>query len=145
MKGLFFTLSVLFLLTGCKTSEQTITNTTPLGKRYAIGKGGGINGIYNEFILSENGKVHKYDFNYDREVYFKDLGKADLIYFLERIEALSLEGIEMTEPGNRTFYVDVRIGKTSINKVVWGNYNFHPDQELIDFHKELYEKMSTWD
>ncbi len=145
MKGLFFTLSVIILLLGCKTPEQIKAETPPSGKRYAIGQGGGFNGNYTEFILSETGKVHKYDFNYDREVFFKDLGKADLIYFLEKIENLSIEGIEMNEPGNRTFYIDVRIGKTSINKIVWGHYNFHPDQELVDLHKELYDKLSTWD
>lgn len=145
MKGLIFTLSVIIVLTGCKSSEQIKADAPPTGKRYAIGQGGGYSGVYSEFILSENGKVHKYDFNYEREVFFKDLGKADLIYFLERIEALSIEGIEMNEPGNRTFYIDVRIGKTSINKITWGNYNFNPDKELIDFHKEIYEKLSTWD
>ncbi len=145
MKGLFFTLSVIILLFGCKTPEQIKADTPPTGKRYAIGRGGGFNGVYTEFILSENGKVHKYDFNYDREVFFKDLEKADLIYFLDKIETLSLEGLEMNEPGNRTFYIDLRIGKTSINKVVWGSYNFHPDEELVNFHKEIYQKLSTWD
>jgi hypothetical protein len=145
MKGLFFTLTVIILLFGCKSAEQVKADTPPKGKRYAIGQGGGFTGDYSEFILSENGKVHKYDFNYDREVYFKDLEKADLIYFLEKIETLSLEGIEMNEPGNRTFYIDVRIGKTSINRVVWGHPNFNPDQELVDFHQEIYKKISTWD
>jgi hypothetical protein len=145
MKGLLFTLSLVILLFGCKTPEQIKADTPPAGKRYAIGQGGGFNGNYTEFILSENGKVHKYDFNYDREVFFKQLNKFDLSYFLEKIESLSLEGIEMNEPGNRTFYIDLRIGKTSINKVVWGNYNFNPDQELVDFHKEIYEKISSWD
>ena len=145
MKGLFFTLSVVFILLGCKSAEQIKAETPPSGKRYAIGQGGGINRNFTEFILSENGKVHKYDFDYDREVFFKDLSKVDLAYFLEKIETLSLEGVEMNEPGNKTFYIDVRIGKTSINKVVWGNYNFHPDQELIDFYQEIYQKVSTWD
>ena len=145
MKGLFFTLSVIIVLMGCKSSEQITADTPPTGKRYAIGQGGGFNGVYSEFILSENGKVHKYDFDYDREVFFKDLSPVDLAYFLEKIEALSLDGIAMNEPGNNTFYIDVRIGKTSLNKVVWGNYNFQPNQELVDFHKEIYQKLSTWD
>ena len=144
MKGLLFTLTVIILLFGCKTPAQIKADTPPAGKRYAIGQGGGFNGNYTEFILSENGKVHKYDFTYDREVFFKELNPLDLSYFLEKIESLSLEGIEMNEPGNQTFYIDVRIGKTSINKVVWGHYNFNPDQELIDFHQEIYAKLSTW-
>jgi len=145
MKGLFFTLSVVFLLFGCKTSKETHANKLPEGKRYAIGQGGGFTGNYSEFILSENGQVHKYDFKYDREVYFKDLKKADLIYFLEKIEELGLEGLEMNYPGNMSKYIDVRYGRNSINKIVWGHYNYRPDEELVKLHQEMYEIMSKWD
>ena len=82
MKGLFFSLSVVILMFGCKTSEQVKSDTIPKGKRYAIGQGGGFTGDYTEFILSENGKVHKYDFKYDREVYFKDLSKVVVVVLL---------------------------------------------------------------
>ena len=145
MKGLLFTLSVLFFLSGCKTAEQIKADTTPTGKRYAIGQGGGFNGNYTEFILSENGKVHKYDFNYDREVYFKALNKADLNYFLEKIETFGLEGVELNHPGNMSYYIEIRDGKTSINKIVWGNFNYYPDKELVDFHKELFEELKKWE
>ncbi|MBL4670037.1 MAG: hypothetical protein HRT73_08095 [Flavobacteriales bacterium] len=145
MKGLFFNLTVMILLFGCKTAEEVKADTTLTGKRYAIGQGGGFTGKYSEFILSEDGKVHKYDFNNGREVFFKDLNKSDLVYFLEKIEALGLEGMELNQPGNITKYIDVRIGKTSINKIVWGNYQYNADQELKDFHKELYDKLKDWD
>ena len=78
-------------------------------------------------------------------MFFKDLNKSDLVYFLEKIEALGLEGMELNQPGNITKYIDVRIGKTSINKIVWGNYQYNADQELKDFHKELYDKLKDWD
>ena len=145
MKGLFFTLSVIILLIGCKSVEQIEADAPPVGKRYAIGQGGGFTGVYSEFILSENGKVHKYDFKYDREVFFKDLKKVDLVYFLEKIEELGLEGMEMNHPGNMTKYIDVRYGRNSINKIVWGHPNFRPDQELVKLHEEMYEILSKWD
>ncbi len=144
MRGLISVLFVVILFS-CKTVEEVKSATTPQGKRYAVGQGGGFTGEYTEFILSENGKVHKYDFRYDREVYFKDIEKIDLNYFLEKIEELSLEGIEMNNPGNMTYYIDVRIGKTSINKIVWGSYNFNPDKELTDLHKELFDKLKEWE
>lgn len=145
MPRLIYTCSILIVLLSCKTAEEVKSDKTPQGKRYAIGQGGGFTGDYTEFILSEDGKVHKYDFKNDREVYFKDLGKADLIYFMEQIESLSLEGIEMNQPGNMSYYIDVRIGRTSINKIVWGNYNYYPNKELTNFHKELYNKLKDWD
>lgn len=145
MKGLIFSLSVVIVLLSCKTVKELDTTKTQQGKRYAIGQGGGFTGNYSEFILSENGKVHKYDFKYDREVYFKDLKKADLIYFLEKIEGLGLEGMEMNNPGNMSKYIDVRDGRNSINKIVWGHPSFAPDEEMVKLHQEMYDILSKWD
>ena len=145
MKKLFYIFSILLILVSCKTAEEVKSNTPPTGKRYAIGQGGGFTGEFLEFILSENGQVHKYDYKYDREVYFKDLKKIDLVYYLEKLEALSLEGMEINAPGNMTYYIDVRVGKTSLNKVTWGSYNYNPDKELVNFHKELFDKLKEWD
>ena len=135
----------LLLLFSCKTAEEVKSDTLPQGKRYAIGQGGGFTGDYTEFILSENGKVHKYDFKYDREVYFKDLSKVDLIYFLEKIKPLSLEGIEMNQPGNMSYYIDIRIGRTSINKLTWGSYKYNPNEEIVELHRELFNKLKEWE
>ncbi len=141
MKKIFYILSVVVIFVGCKPAEPTTENTANT-KRYAIGKGGGFTGAYTEYILEENGKVYKYDFNYDREVFIKNLEKSDLIYFLNRIEELGLEGIEINQPGNMSYYIDVRTGKTSINKITWGANLFYPPNELVDFHKELFNKLA---
>lgn len=114
-------------------------------KRYAIGKGGGFTGDYTEYILNENGKVYKYDYKYDREVYYKTLGKADLIYFLEQIEALGLEGIDINQPGNISYYIDVRIGQESQNKIVWGDHQYYPPKNLTEFHKEIFAKLAEFE
>jgi hypothetical protein len=140
MKGIFYTLTVVFFIFSCKPVDQV--NTISNIKRYAIGKGGGFTGAYSEFILEENGKVYKYDFKYDREVFIKNLEKVDLIYFLNKINNLALEGIEINEPGNISYYIDVRYGKSSLNKIVWGKNLYYPPNELVNFHKELFDKLS---
>lgn len=114
-------------------------------KRYAFGKGGGFTGEYTEFIFNENGKVYKYDYKYDREVFYKTLDKADLNYFLEEIEELGLEGIDINSPGNRTFYIDIRIGQQSLNKIVWGDPQFYPPKNLVDFHQEVFKKLAEFE
>lgn len=145
MKGLILSLSVVLILFSCKTTEQNSANKLPEGKRYAFGQGGGFTGNFSEFILSENGQVHKYDFKYDREVFFKDLEKVDLIYFLEKVEELGLEGMEVNQPGNMNKYIDVRYGRNSINKIVWGHPNYRMDEEIDKLHQEMYEILSKWD
>ena len=140
MRAFFFT-SILLTLLSCVSSE-TLNSENDHMKRYAFGKGGGFTGDYTEFILNENGKIYKYDYKYDREVFYKDLNKADLNYFLEEIEKLSLDGIEMNSPGNISYYIDVRIGKSSINKIVWGDPRYYPAQAIVDLNKEAFSKLS---
>ncbi len=142
MNKTIYIFSILIIMFGCKTSEEVKSETNKTNKRYAIGQGGGFTGDYKEFILNEDGKVYKYDFKYDREVYVKDLVKADLIYFMEKIQGLGLDGIELNQPGNMSYYIDVRIGKTSVNKIIWGAHNQYPPSNLVDFHKELFAKLS---
>ena len=38
----------------------------------------------------------------------------------------------MNHPGNMSKYIDVRDGRNSINKIVWGHYNFHPDEDGVN-------------
>ena len=144
MKQLIFTLSIVLIFISCKPTEQIKTDTNYI-KRYALGQGGGFTGDYSEFILAGDGKVYKYDFKYDREVYYKDLDKADLIYFMNKIETLGLEGIDINEPGNMSYYIEIRMNKTSLNKITWGKNLYYPPNNLVDFHQELFKKLSELD
>lgn len=143
MRSSFF-ICMCILLLGCVTPNDTTTANSNV-KRYAVGKGGGFTGDYTEYILNEDGKVYKYDFKYDREVFYKELDKVDLNYFLEKIDDLALDGIDINEPGNMNYYIDVRIGKNSINKILWGANLYYAPKEIIDFHKELYNKLKEFE
>lgn len=143
MRSGFFMLLII-ILASCVSSES-LENENNDVKRYAFGNGGGFTGEYVEFIFNENGKVYKYDYKYDREVFYKTLNKADLIYFLEEIDKLSLEGIDINSPGNRTFYIDIRIGQQSLNKIVWGDPQFYPPKNLVDFHQEVFKKLAEFE
>ncbi|MCO6499194.1 MAG: hypothetical protein J5I47_02320 [Vicingus serpentipes] len=146
-----FFLAVLFcfFIIGCSNSEslkqtspkQTIQPTNNL-RRYAVGKGGGFTGVYEEYILAEDGKVFKRDFNYDREVFIKQLSPVDVNYFIEQLELLGIEGESIDEPGNMNYYIEIREGKLSVNKVLWGSNAYNPPNKLVDFHKELFKKLA---
>lgn len=152
LKGVFFTILILSgLINGCKNSA---TITERIGDvlegeseliRYAVGKGGGFTGDYQEYILAEDGKVYKRDFNYDREVFTKQLSEEDLQYFLGRINQLDLDGISIFEPGNMSYYIEIREGELSLNKILWGNNTYYPPKELEVFHEELFKKLAAWE
>ena len=143
MKVLFYPFLFLILI-GCISSSNLNTENSN-EKRYAFGKGGGFTGDYTEFILNENGKVYKYDYKYDREVFYKNLAKVDLDYFLTKIDDLGLDGIDINEPGNLSYYIDLRIGQNSINKIVWGARQYYAPKELITFHDEAFKKLAEFE
>ncbi len=147
-KTLLITLIAVCII-ACKTTATTTNNNANSTKvinnerKYCVGKGGGFTGNYEEYILYENGKVYKRDFNYDREIYVKQLPEQDLNYFLDKAEQLGLEGVAINEPGNISTYIEIKEGNLTINKIVWGANLYYPPQELIDFHKELFDKLSA--
>jgi len=143
----FFVLVHLLIFSGCKTTQQSASSyenefAASDTKKYAVGKGGGFTGSYEEYIVYENGKVYKRDFNYEREIYLKQLSEIDLNRVLERINNLSLEGIEIDKPGNLTSYIEIREANYSINKIVWGANLYYPPEDLVNFHKFLFELLS---
>ncbi len=150
LMNLMVSFSVLFI--GCKNDAATLPErignflegSSEL-KRYAVGKGGGFTSDYQEFVLCEDGKVYKRDFNYDREVFTKQLSEEDLQYFLKRIEKLNLDGISIEKPGNMSYYIEIREGKLSLNKIVWGLNTYYPPKELELFHEELFKKLAAFE
>lgn len=136
----YFAIISLIFFTSCKSLPQ---NTTTTVKRYAVGQGGGFTGAYTEFSFSDDGKVYKRDFNYERDVFVKQLAESDLKYFLNQIIELGLATFELNVPGNMSKYIEIRDGETSQNKIVWGANNYNPPQKIVDFHQELYKKLSA--
>ena len=127
--------------TGCQSLIETEHTKDDHQYKIAVGKGGGFTGVYEEFILREDGKVFKRDFNYDREVFTKDLGEVDHQYFWGKKDELGLEGFEFNHPGNITTYIELRQGTISLNKISWGANSYYPPDEFIKFHKELTKKL----
>ncbi len=133
-------LLVCGFILSCKSLPQNTPTTT---KRYAVGQGGGFTGAYVEYSFSDDGKVYKRDFKYDRDLFIKQLSDADLHYFLNKVEELGLATFEINAPGNMSTYFEIRDGETSINKIIWGATNYYPPNNLVDFHQELFKKLSA--
>lgn len=140
-----------FVFIGCKNNEQTASNhpketpTKDYSLKYCVGKGGGFTGDYEEFMLYENGKVYKRDFTYNRDVFRKQLTDAERDYFLEKINEMGFEGMDINQPGNMSYYFKVKQGEQTINTIVWGAHSYYPDKKLEAFHKEFFEKLAALD
>lgn len=140
---------VSFVFVNCKNSKNTTEQQpkTTMQKdnnlKYCVGKGGGFTGAYEEFMLYENGKVYKRDFVYERDVFKKQLTEAERSYFLEKINEIGLEGLDINQPGNMSYYFKVKQGEQTINTILWGANSYYPDKKLEAFHKEFFEKLSA--
>ena len=128
----------IMLFTGC----ASLPEANPIVKHYCVGQGGGFTGEYVEFSFSEDGKVYKRDFVYDRDVYYKDLSPIDLEYFINQIKQSGVETIEINRPGNISKYIEIREKGTTLNKTIWGAQNYSPPKDIVQLFKELYSKLS---
>ncbi len=128
---------------GTDTKNTTKTNNSEM--KYCVGRGGGFTGDFEEYILYENGKVYKRDFVYERDVFYKQLSALDTEYLLNKIDELSLYGEDINHPGNMSYYLEVRQGNNTINKIIWGAHSYYPPKELEAFHKEFFEKLRQQD
>ncbi len=145
MKKLIFSICIILIgLFSCKNSE-TVTKTDTTLQKIAVGKGGGFTGAYTEFLLQEDGKVFKKDFKYDRDVFTKTITKEELSYFWNKMEALNLDGVEINKPGNISTYIEIKEGDLSIDKIIWGANSYYPPSNIVEFHKELFKKLSAVD
>lgn len=135
---LFSSIALIIVFNAC----ASLPEAAPFIKRYCVGQGGGFTGDYTEFSFSDDGKVYKRDFVYDRDVYYKDLAPADLEYFVNQITELGLEYEEINQPGNISKYIEIREKESSKNKITWGAPNFNPPEPIEKLFKELYKKLS---
>ena len=63
-----------------------------------------------------------------------------MIYRRNTINAFTLN-----QPGNISYYIEVRVDKTSLNKITWGANLYYPPNNLVSFHKELLDKLKELD
>ena len=151
IQKIIFVIITIIVLGACKSTTNTTEKQPKISVqkdnslKYCVGKGGGFNGTYEEFMLYENGKVYKRDFVYERDVYRKQLTEAELNYFLEKINEMGLEGMDINQPGNMSYYFKVKQGEQTINTIVWGSHSYYPDKKLEAFHKEFFEKLASLD
>lgn len=142
---IFIFLSIFFSCSSTKSSTDTTssnkTKTNNSEMKYCVGRGGGFTGDFEEYILYENGKVYKRDFIYERDVFYKELSVLDTEYFLNKIDELSLYGEDINKPGNMSYYLEIRQGNNTINKIIWGAHSYYPPKKLEAFHKEFFEKL----
>ena len=128
MKKLFNLLSLIAITIGF--SFCTPKNYTPVDypkSQITFGNGGGITGMVKEYTLLENGAIFtKANVGAEYEA-FKKVDSKVVKQLFNNIEFLNLEDVQLNEPGNRYYFIQLK-GKDLDHNITWGGSKDVPRQ-----------------
>lgn len=110
--------------------------TTKTYRSFTIGKGGGITGKYDIYLVKENGEVYKVSEAQSEEL-IKKIDKKQITDIFSQFEQLKITGDTFSKPGNMTSFIRY----TADNKtyeIKWGSPGAVPPQKYVDFFNKVW-------
>ena len=118
MKKYLTFLLVIFIFS-CKS--------VPENQQITVASGGGVTGVWHEYILKADGQLLHKASNEDSATVVKTLSKSKTKNFFKQIEALKLSEKEAGEPGNMSYTVQFSERKKFSHKVQWADKKMPTD------------------
>lgn len=114
----------LLLLTCCCSfcTQKVYTPVDYTKGQIIFGSGGGITGAVQENVLLENGAMFSKENLNTEYMATKKLDKNVVQQMFSNIEFLNLPNIEMNEPGNRYYFLQIK-DKDLDHRIVWSGKN----------------------
>lgn len=133
-------LQILLIISflSCSTSKET-TNTLQSIK---FGNGGGITGQVTEYTINESGCVFLSASPTDESNKIGCFSSSEMKDIHKNLEETDLSSINLNEPGNIYYFIELIYDKNS-HKIVWGKNNQAPPQPVKDTYKYLNDKINT--
>jgi len=132
MKKIYLFILSIFCF-GCKT--YTIDQLPE--KQVVFGKGGGITGAVDRFILLENGQLFKQNSLLKDTITLPKVKRRVARNYFTQVENLQLDSIQINQPGNRYYYLGYK-DAAGHQKATWGANDFEPPVEL----KTLFDSLN---
>jgi len=136
MKKIFnflFLLSLTICFSFCTNKNYTPADY-PKGQ-ITFGNGGGITGAVKEFTVLENGAMFsKANMGAEYEA-LKKIDSKMVDQLFNNIKFLKINDIQLNEPGNRYYFIQVK-GKDTDHKITWGGGKDVP-KNLTTFYNIL--------
>ena len=142
MRLLIIAIAFATVVFSCKTRQKDATQPKKMEKKIQydfsilFGSGGGFTGMYDDYVLKPNGKLYKLD-EENPDQLLKTIEEEELELIFSKTKKLSLETLEVNEPGNITNYLGIK-GQGKEHKIVWGN----PGVPIPDNVMEVYTKLN---
>lgn len=115
MKHSLLLILVLLLFTDFKQVSKKPSNTIEI----RFGKGGGITGLYEKYLLSKNGVLWKYSESNNTKKLIKTIPKTKHNYIIKKISSKGLQSINLNEAGNMNSYIELSKGLKVFKRFQW--------------------------
>ncbi|APQ17692.1 hypothetical protein [Maribacter hydrothermalis] len=121
-------------LISCKSQQFTLDNLPD--KQLVFGKGGGVTGAVDTYVLLENGQLFHTNSLTKIEEELKKVSDDYTEEFFGKLEGLQLNNVDFNHPGNVYYFIeDVNADERA--KVVWGSF----EHGVNPVYKELYDNL----
>ena len=130
---LLFLLILASTFSFCKVKKYTPVDY-PKGQ-IIFGSGGGFAGTVTEYVLLENGQLFTKKSLEGEYQNVKKLERNVVKQMFNNISFLKIEEVELNEPGNMYYYLQIK-NKNSDHRIVWGGSQPAP-KEIKNFYNTL--------
>lgn len=122
----------------CKPQQFTVENLPD--KQLVFGRGGGITGAVDTYILLENGQLFHTNSITKKSEELKKVGKAKTQELFNQLEAIQLGDIDFNHPGNMYYFIE-DVSEAGSKKVVWGNKDYQVEPLCKILYTNLIEQL----
>lgn len=125
-------------LVSCKSQQFSLDNLPD--KQLVFGKGGGITGAVDTYVLLENGQLFYTNTITKKSEELEKVGKAKTKEFFDQLETLKLGSMDFNHPGNIYYFIE-DAGEDGNKKVVWGSNDYEVDPLCKTLYTNLVEQL----
>ena len=123
---------IFLALFSCKAQKDMISPNDC----FTIGSGGGVTGIYFEYLVCGNGEVKEFDFNLKEYRSHSIIDKKNLHHFFDEFKKINFDDHGKQHPGNYNYYL-IKYDSDQRKKILWGDRKYKMDENIVKFYDEL--------
>ena len=110
---------LLILVFLCFTNFKQVSKKSINSIEIRFGKGGGITGLYEKYLLSKNGVLWKYSEYDSTKNLIKTIPKTKHNYIIKKTSNKALQLIKLNEAGNMNSFIELSKGLKVFKRFQW--------------------------
>ena len=133
-RTLVFSILLFSALLGCKSPRYSFDELPD--KQLVFGKGGGMAGMVDTYILLQNGQLFHHNSVTELTEELQPLSKKEASAYFMGIDELGLSEIDFYHPGNSYYFLE-EVNENQRHRIVWGSKDHKLSKDCLEFYTEL--------